>query len=366
VTTLVTHAALPWLARRLVEVPTADRRRLLLASMICACVPDLDVIGYAFAVPSTSPWSHRGLTHSLAFAALLAFAVTQVFFRASRVQRLIFGCLFAATAAHGVLDAFTHGEVGVALFAPFDDRRWLLPWNPVPAMPLGVDELFGRWGALVLFDEALLVLVPWALLVALARRRRGSDPSWGQLAVASLAWLTITGAYALELPELAGRRLPRVATHVRSDPDDDLREIPLDGLSDGLVTRFDDWKARGLLDRELEPRQRLWSAGFFPYWFGGEAGRWHDSTLQLAWRTLARVEVPRRDDPTPIERRSPTEKYDLMVGDDGFGATRASLEHSHNASPRPRFWYGLCNGVAAAAMAWPEPHLAVDVTSPTG
>jgi inner membrane protein len=365
VTTLVTHAALPWLARSLLPLPAPERRRLLIASALCACAPDLDVVSYLLSVPPDSLLAHRGLTHSLAFAVLLAFAVAGLGFRANRKAAFLW--LFAITASHGLFDALTHGEVGVALFAPFDDRRWSFPWNPVPVMPLGLDEFFGRWGIAVVFDEALLLLVPSALLVAIIERVRGTGRPWGAIAAAALGWVLFVGAYRQTLPELAGRRLPRIATHLTSDPEDDPAQVPLDGLPDGgLSTSFTDWQARGLVNTDLRPSQQVWSAEFFPSWFGREAGRWRDGTLRLAWRTIARVEVPRRDDPTPVERRSPTEKYDLLVGDEAFTATRAALEQSHNANPRPRFWHGLCNGVAAAALAWPEPHLAVDAIGPAG
>src|SRR5205823_2991953 len=146
--TVFTHAALPLLfARRL-------PRKLLVAAVVVSVVQDLDVLAYLFDVQPPALLAHRGLTHSLLFAALLAAP----FFR----DRRAFFTLFAFAASHGLLDAFTQGDVGVALLAPWP-HRFLLPVHPVPVIPLGADEVFSRWGLLVLFNEALLILAPLAL-----------------------------------------------------------------------------------------------------------------------------------------------------------------------------------------------------------
>jgi membrane-bound metal-dependent hydrolase YbcI (DUF457 family) len=42
---------------------------------LCAVVPDLDVIGFRLGIHYGDFWGHRGFTHSLLFAALLASAV---------------------------------------------------------------------------------------------------------------------------------------------------------------------------------------------------------------------------------------------------------------------------------------------------
>ena len=50
--------------------------RVWWAAAICAAVPDADVLGVFAGVPLGSLLGHRGLTHSLAFAAALAAIVT--------------------------------------------------------------------------------------------------------------------------------------------------------------------------------------------------------------------------------------------------------------------------------------------------
>jgi hypothetical protein len=111
---------------------------------------------------------------------------------------------------------------------------------------------------------------------------------------------------------------------------------------------------------------------FFPAWYGSEAGRWRDSHLSLAARTLFGAQPPDEAgakaalDADRAFALAPSEKYDLAHADYGFAATLKSLQATHNARPRPRFWFGLCNGVAAAAIDHPEPFRAVDVKSPDG
>ena len=109
---------------------------------------------------------HRGITHSLAFAAALA-ALVVAMLRGRGGSRLgAWVLLFAATASHGVLDAMTDGGLGIAFLAPFDDGRYFLPWRPIPVSPIGVSRFFGARGAMVMRAEIVLIWLP-ALVVAL-------------------------------------------------------------------------------------------------------------------------------------------------------------------------------------------------------
>jgi inner membrane protein len=51
-------------------------KRLWVLGTACAIVPDADVIGFHFGVHYQDFRGHRGFTHSLVFAALLAVLVT--------------------------------------------------------------------------------------------------------------------------------------------------------------------------------------------------------------------------------------------------------------------------------------------------
>ena len=130
--TILTHAvvasALAPLAPRGV-----NRTRLVLALCALAVLPDLDVVAFRLGIPYAHPLGHRGLSHSLLFAAVLAALVARFEFRTRRV----FALLFAAIASHGILDAFTDGGLGVGFLSPFSNQRFFAPWRPLPVSPIG-------------------------------------------------------------------------------------------------------------------------------------------------------------------------------------------------------------------------------------
>ena len=141
--------------------------RVWWAAAICAAVPDADVLGVFAGVPLGSLLGHRGLTHSLAFAAALAAIVTPLLVAAGTRRRL-WVYLFLATASHGILDGMTDGGIGVAYFAPFDAARYYLPWRPIAVSPLGIRRFLGPRGIAVLANEALWLWLPCAVFATAA------------------------------------------------------------------------------------------------------------------------------------------------------------------------------------------------------
>jgi inner membrane protein len=143
-------------------------RRFALLGALAAVVPDLDVIGFRFGIAYAHPLGHRGLSHSLAFAALFAALIIAVLSRSlprpSRFAAWLY--LASATASHGVFDAFTDGGLGVALLAPFSNERFFFPWQPIEVSPLGLSRIFSARGLEVLTSELLWVGLP-ALAVTL-------------------------------------------------------------------------------------------------------------------------------------------------------------------------------------------------------
>jgi inner membrane protein len=138
--------------------------RVWWAGAVCAVAPDSDVLGVYLGVPFGSVLGHRGLTHSLVFAAALAGALAPAMVpRGTRLRVWLF--LFVATASHGLLDAMTNGGIGVAFFAPFDAGRYYLPWRPIVVSPLGLRPFLSARGVAVLASEAAWVWLP-ALIFA--------------------------------------------------------------------------------------------------------------------------------------------------------------------------------------------------------
>jgi inner membrane protein len=172
--TIFTHAiAATALGRSCARGPMPPRFWLL--SALCAMLPDADVLGFAFGVDYGDVLGHRGLTHSLAFALCVGFAVVKLAFpevESSTRRWLGFVAYFSlVTASHGVLDALTDGGLGVAFFAPFEARRYFFPWRPIVVSPIGLSFFTGR-GLEVIGSEVVWVWLPSLALVALARGGR--------------------------------------------------------------------------------------------------------------------------------------------------------------------------------------------------
>lgn len=162
--------------------------RFWIASVLCSCIPDADVIGFAFGIRYEDALGHRGFSHSLLFAALLSVAVVHSSFRESletpRLKRLLLVHFFVVTASHGLLDAMTDGGLGIAFFAPFDNTRYFLPWRPIVVSPIGVASFFSRWGLEVVISEFLWIWLPVGIVAlvvgSLRRARNGVKPGVGR------------------------------------------------------------------------------------------------------------------------------------------------------------------------------------------
>ena len=141
-----------------------------------AALPDLDGIGFWLGVPYESTFGHRGFSHSLLFAAILAaFGLLAFRARAFETNRpRVWTYLFLATASHGVLDAMTTGGGGVAFFAPLVNERYFFPWRPILVSPMSVRRFFSERGVRILASELVSVWIPATLFAAtaIAVRRR--------------------------------------------------------------------------------------------------------------------------------------------------------------------------------------------------
>ena len=152
-------------------------KRVWVAGALCSVIPDMDVIGFQFGVHYGDFGGHRGFTHSLLFALLLASFVVMVAFRqgAPGLGRFaLWSYFFLATTSHGLLDAMTDGGLGVAFFSPFDTTRYFFPWRPIRVSPIGITRFFTHRGLEVVQSELVWIWLPAALLIAsawLIRRR---------------------------------------------------------------------------------------------------------------------------------------------------------------------------------------------------
>ena len=148
---------------------TSGKRGTVLAGILISILPDLDVVAFAFGIPYRHPLGHRGITHSLAFAALSASVALAVVRRADGASLRSWLFLFVAAASHPLLDAFTNGGRGVALLAPFSNERFFAPFRPIEVSPIGLEAFLSPRGVEVLLSEFVWVWIPTFAVVAVVR-----------------------------------------------------------------------------------------------------------------------------------------------------------------------------------------------------
>jgi inner membrane protein len=143
-------------------------------------LPDLDVLAFRFNVAYADSFGHRGASHSIAFAILLALLAAIFSRRLQSKARTAFAFVGASAASHGLLDMFTNGGHGVALWWPMSENRYFAPWQVIEVSPLSLRRVFSGRGLEVLQSEFLWIWLPALsvfLLLALLRRDTPSTRS---------------------------------------------------------------------------------------------------------------------------------------------------------------------------------------------
>jgi inner membrane protein len=176
--TILTHPAVP-LAIGIAFGQKLISKRLLVAGIVGAVLPDLDVIAFQIGIPYGSDLGHRGFSHSVLFAAVYGGIGACLARRLQTSPAKAFLFLCGATASHGILDAFTNGGSGIALLWPFTSARYFAPVQPIEVSPIGISRFLSERGFDVLASELLWVWLPCTLLAAIIllhrryRERRG-------------------------------------------------------------------------------------------------------------------------------------------------------------------------------------------------
>jgi inner membrane protein len=178
------HLAIGMGAARLVSGNERPSWLSMVAWSALSMLPDADVIGMGLGIPYEDPLGHRGASHSLLFAAVVGAGagLMAAKFGLPRLRACVIATLVLAS--HAILDTFTDGGLGCALFWPFDPTRYFAPWRPIPVSPLGLEYLSPH-GAFVGTTELIL----FSPLLLFALRRRASAPS--RRRVLRVAFVTI-------------------------------------------------------------------------------------------------------------------------------------------------------------------------------
>ncbi len=165
-TTLLTHPAIP------ISLAVAARgflsRRLVLGGIFLSILPDIDVIAMRLGVLYQSAYGHRGFTHSLVFAVLVALITAALFRLIGVTLRQSLPFLLLCSLSHSVLDALTNGGYGVAWLWPLSNERYFFPWRPIEVSPMSIGAFFSERGLVVFKSEIIWVWFPCLLLGAFA------------------------------------------------------------------------------------------------------------------------------------------------------------------------------------------------------
>lgn len=148
--------------------------KLFVLAAVCSVIPDIDVIAFHFGIPYRSQWGHRGFTHSIFFAFVLATLLSAFHRQLNSKPWTVLWFCFLSCVSHALLDAMTNGGLGVAFYWPFSLERLFFPFRPIQVSPIGVGRFFTAKGLNVIASELIWVLFP-ALIIgmfgALIRRK---------------------------------------------------------------------------------------------------------------------------------------------------------------------------------------------------
>ncbi len=167
------------------EVASKERRRFYILMALTSVLADLDVIVFLLFSPAAMT-PHRGASHSLLAAALVALLLT---FSCSRwlsiSKERLFSCFFAAYSSHLVLDYLMGRGPQVHFFWPFDNRGYLSPVQLVPTAYYGLslDALREVLSSAATYAGIVLELVIFVPLLYLLRAKG---------VLLRLAWLALS------------------------------------------------------------------------------------------------------------------------------------------------------------------------------
>jgi len=141
-------------------------RRTWIFAAACAVAPDLDWFTTFLPSADGTSLAHRGMSHSLIAAALLAAAAMLIGFRPHLRNLRHWACMLCAAFSHGLLDACTFGGTGVAFLLPFSKARFVCLWQPLFVSPIPLSGKLLDWLLFSLGTELVWIGIPAILVFA--------------------------------------------------------------------------------------------------------------------------------------------------------------------------------------------------------
>lgn len=141
-----------------------NKKKIILLSLIISILPDLDLIGYFLGLPISSFLGHRGFTHSIFFALVVALMANLLFFpdiktKDKRFKLLFLNFLFVAL-THPLLDFLVNRNTGVALLSPFVLTRFASPIAPIVEESVGILNYYHFYFKEVVKVEFFYIILP--------------------------------------------------------------------------------------------------------------------------------------------------------------------------------------------------------------
>ena len=119
-------------------------------------------------------------------------------------------------------------------------------------------------------------------------------------------------------------------------------------MDPNFVSRFESLPLNGeILDATLS-----WPGSYWPNFRGSIAWRWNSETPESFYYKSPSIEQAQMMSQDEINRLSPAEKYDLLMGRDDYPTVEKMWRIT---GPRSPVWYGICHGVAPASIHHSEP-----------
>ncbi len=203
------HVAVGMLAGRLHGA--RDRKELCKIMAVYAglsMLPDLDIIPLAFGVLDTGLYGHRGITHTLLFAALVS-VVAWLIFRKGRNPVRVTVLTFITVASHGLLDASTTDSRGVPMLWPVISERLVMPIRPIPDAPSGIEFLSWRGIEVSLVESVyflpLMVLALWKAPIRAFLKSRHPTFARVQILFVATTLCVLAGRFILAYSDTVAR-----------------------------------------------------------------------------------------------------------------------------------------------------------------
>lgn len=181
---------------------------------------------------------------------------------------------------------------------------------------------------------------------------------------------------------VAARDLLRSRAADSGNLDEQARSIFSDNdRADKLVDVYSQTSLRGMEDNGLMSArlpEQPWSDDYWGIYLGVLGKRHADSSFPKSSDWKVNFDYIQRSpaaavlaggDTNAVNRLSPSEKYDILVGDPQFSLTKQMWEEGriyYERSGQVEMWMGICHGWAAAAYMLPRPVNAVTVVAADG